>query len=256
LAGGITNSGNLTTSLNESDITFTPEKVTGEEIGAKASLLDNRLSFDLDIYEYNYDNLQVISFDEATFAYNIRNAASAVSKGVELQGSYVSDIGIGLHGFLSYNDAYYVSFPNGECYTGQTAATGCIGGVYNQAGHPLASTPLWSGDLGATWDRAIAANWMIGLSGDLYYYGPYNYLATENYQPGYVQKAHVQLNASARLYNPSDSGWELAVIGKNITGAKYVTLAFDAPGGEAGDIDGLMGRPSEYIFQVTYRFAP
>lgn len=252
LSAGISNPGNLAGSANEGNVQFRPVKAKGGEIGAKGSFLGGRLSLDATAYLYDYDNLQLTSFDATTFAYITKNAASARVKGAELQASYTLSSQLSLHGFLAYNHARFRDFPNAQCFAGQTAAQGCVGGVQNLSGDRLGTTPDFSANGGATYTTDLSADWKGSLSGDVYYSARYNHSAGGfNFRPDSIQRGFARVNASLRVFT---SRIEFAVIGSNLTDKKYVISSADAAGNAPGTIYGFLGRPREVSFQGTFHF--
>jgi iron complex outermembrane receptor protein len=254
LSGGISNPGNLTAGSTAASLSFQPETVHGGELGAKGYLFGNRVSLDVTAYLYDYKNLQVTSFDSTTFAYTTKNAATARVQGVELQGSYQVMEGLKLHGYLAYNDASYTSFPAGQCFNAQTVAQGCVAGVQNLTGTSIAANPTWSGNVGVSYDRHILDELMIGLSLDTYLTSDFNYTASTTFHAGEMQAAMARFDASIRLYRGERTGWELALIARNLTDRKYITYGTDSPGGGAGVVAGFVAPPRDIIVQASYRF--
>src|SRR5260370_278972 len=169
LSGGISNPGNLAGSATSVNTQFQPVKAKGGEIGAKGSLLEGRLSIDATAYLYDYKDLQLTSFDATTFAYLTKNAGSARVKGVEMQVRNSVRHDLSLRGFLAYNHGRFTDFANAQCYAGQTAAQGCIGGVQNLTGADLGTSPAISANLGTSYDLPITATWTSSVTLDGYY---------------------------------------------------------------------------------------
>jgi outer membrane receptor protein involved in Fe transport len=70
-SGGFSNSGinSAFSATPQEDLTFDPERPKAFEIGMKSTLLDNQLLFNLGIYTYDYDDLQVDFFNSPIFAF-------------------------------------------------------------------------------------------------------------------------------------------------------------------------------------------
>ena len=136
------------------------EEVKDVEVGIKTEFFNRHLIVDLNYFNANYSNYQVST---TTTAPNDPNAVpviklSAIGKvrtsGAEANIQTVLASWFRFNVFGSYTDAKIIDFPNAPCYTGQTAAMGCITGIpagelvsrsyqTNLAGGPLASSPKW-----------------------------------------------------------------------------------------------------------------
>ncbi|MEA3003195.1 MAG: iron complex outerrane recepter protein [Sphingomonadales bacterium] len=253
---------------------YKPEKVSGFEIGAKALLLDGTLRINTAAYSYKYSDLQVNSLDNSSGVAVIRvtNAAAARVKGAE--GDFVLRPhglrGFDLHGAVAYNDARYTDFL-ATCYIGQTVAMGCnrnpnAAGV-NQgqqlAGQQLINAPRWNGSIGFNLDRNVASSGLaIGFSGDAVFKSSYN--PHPERAPGAQQRGVTFLNATARVYD-RDHGWEVALIGRNLTNQYRVDVASNAGqtgiaartgttiAGGLADLNGNVNRGRELLLQLTLR---
>lgn len=241
---------------------FKPETAEGGEIGAKFSLFERRLNGDVTLYNYTYSGLQLTQFDAATTSYFTQNAASATSRGVEVNLAYQVAPELIVHTAIGYNHARYDDFTGAQCWTGQTVAEGCL--QENQAlgikagqvltGQPLSRAPNWVETLGFNYDHQLAGDFKLGVTGDWRFNSGYG-LETNNNPAGY-QKAFATFDASIRVYNDK---WEFALIGQNLTDTYYAVLAGDKPlapvyDGQPGDILGALGRPRQITLQVTRRF--
>ena len=253
LSGGISNPGDISANATAASLVFRPVSVSGGEIGAKGSFLGNTLSLSSVAYLYDYTDLQVISFNPITFSYTTLNAASARVEGAELQATWRATPALTLRGALSYNHGRYVEFPSGQCFAGQTAATGCVGGVQNLAGTPIGASPDWSGNIGLTYDRTLSGDIHGALSIDGYYRDAYNYTAANTYRPGAVQGAQMRLDASLRFYQPH-KGLEFAVLVRNLTNELTILSGSDTPAGVPGQLGGYLAPPRQVVVEITDRF--
>jgi iron complex outermembrane receptor protein len=228
---------------------FGQEHVHGEELGLKFSNLFDRLTGDITLYDYVYSGLQLTAFQASTTSYFTQNAAAAVSRGVEVNLAYRVTEDFSVHTDVGYSDAHYISFPNSQCWVGQTASEGCVAGVQNLSGQPLSRAPNWSVLAGFSYDRPVSDTWKVGLTVDGRYSTGY-FISTNNNPYGW-QGDYETLDATIRLY---DAKWEAALIGRNLTNAIYATTGGDKPLGIRGDVIAGIGRPREVVFQVTRRF--
>ena len=95
--------------------TYLPEEASGYEAGMKGTFLDNNLQLNVALFDTDFDNLQVNSFNGTTARFEVRNAASSNTQGIEVDGRFAigSRWVVGFNG--GRNDAVYTYFPNGAC---------------------------------------------------------------------------------------------------------------------------------------------
>ena len=110
--GGV--SGN--TRLPAQFLTYAPETVTNYELGWKSLLLDRSLALSLDVFDMEYKNMQVSAIEHdltGSPAPVTSNAGKARIKGSELELDWRLTSADEIHGYATYLDARYTSFPNG-----------------------------------------------------------------------------------------------------------------------------------------------
>jgi iron complex outermembrane recepter protein len=258
LSGGFSNLGTLTASITLPALTYKPEEVDGYEIGTKFSLLDRTLTGSLVAYTYDYDGLQLTTFN-ATLAqpsFTTTNAASTKSEGIELDLNYRPVQGLSLRGSVNYNDAKFEKFENAQCYAGQTAAQGCVTlpgrttRAQDLSGAPLWRAPEWIYTAGFLYEFGVGESLKMTVNADLRNTSGYFVSTTEN--PGSYQDGFTALNAGVRL-GASDDAWSVALIGRNITDEIYATLGTDKPGG-SGEVMAVAGEPRAVVLQLETRF--
>ncbi|RYE46584.1 MAG: TonB-dependent receptor [Hyphomicrobiales bacterium] len=250
-SGGIAQPAVLSPSFQGGTLTFEPEKVRGFEVGAKGEFLDDRLRLSSAIYRYKYVNLQVQTYNPQTLSFNIGNAASARTTGVEVDAAFKMNEALQLRGAAAYNLAKYLRYSDAPCYVGQTAAQGCVASFQDLSGQRLHRAPKWNLSGGFSYDVPMAADIVLGLAADLSYSS--SYAAQEQQNPVARQASYVLVNANVRVRSESDA-WELALIGRNLTNRYYTTSAIDKPFGPPGQIVVGVSRPREIALQGTLRF--
>jgi iron complex outermembrane recepter protein len=110
--GGV--SGN--TRLPPQFLTYAPETVTNYELGWKSLLLERSLALSLDIFNMEYKNMQVSAIEHDLTGNPTPvtiNAAKARIKGAEFELDWRLTAADEIHGYATYLDARYTSFPNG-----------------------------------------------------------------------------------------------------------------------------------------------
>ena len=252
-AGGFDN-GAIDSTLNADplgDITYEPETVSGFEGGAKAELMDGRLQLEMDAYFYEYEDLQLNFFNNATFAYVTLNAEKTESQGWEAKFTLYPELieGLRVTGSFGYNKSEYKSFI-GPCYGGQTLAQGCNlnldKAIKSQelGGNAKALAPKNKGNFGLDYTLDVGAGMQLVSGVNLLYRGDYG---LSDYMPTVIQESYTNIDAVLRLR--SDSGWSVALIGKNL-GDEYIkTFSQDGPstGGGTGTANGFVGDRYAYI---------
>jgi iron complex outermembrane receptor protein len=265
LAGGFSNPGLLASTATKDSLSFSAEKVDGFEIGAKASLLDNRLTASLTGFRYKYKGLPLTSLlvlPNGTPVFVTQNAASTLTQGVEFEASYRPMRGTTLRASASYNDAHFESFPIAQCYAGQTAATGCIPAVpatptstavpahQDLSGKDVYRAPDWVLTAGILQEFDLSADFRMTVNADVRYTS--DYYTGLNLNPLSLQKAFTTVNAGAKIATMDDR-WAISLIGRNLTNRRYGTLGVDKPGG-AGEVVTVAGEPRAVVLQVETRF--
>jgi outer membrane receptor protein involved in Fe transport len=266
-SGGFSNNAVQTQATTADDLSFRPERASGFEGGVKSMLFDNTLRFNVAAYSYKFKGLQTDFFISQIPAFITTNAGSATTKGIEIETEWSPRRidGFSVNGSLNYNDAKYVYFV-GPCYAGQTIAQGCsvigLAGARFQdlGGKSLMLAPRWTATLGMNLERPIGNGLALNVSADARYSG--SYLASNSAIPASRQSRYVSLDGMIGL-STENKGWELALIGKNLTNRFILTGTFEAPftgsgtGSPVGvpsDLAGLVASPRTVQIRATRRF--
>lgn len=282
-SGGIDGAYTAGAVLTKGVNSFKPEKVEGFELGLKSSLFDRQLLFNLTAYTYDYDDLQVTTYDTNARSFGTGNAAKSRVRGIEMETVFRprSIPGFELHGTAAYNRAKFLEF-FAQCYKSQNQALGCVNNVdptgkantQDLAGVQLRKAPKFTATFGGYYETAVTSGLMASLSADMNYSGKYNY--GTDYQPYTVQKAFAKLDATFRVFD-EDRKWELAVIGRNLTNKRNLINGIDrtGTGGAFGtttpvctaigpntptgcipyaDVIGTPAQPRSVAVQATFRY--
>jgi len=244
-SGGFSNPTIFAPTASADLLRFDPEYAKGFELGAKGSFLGGRLIVSSAVYTYKFEGLQLSAFNSATVSQSIRNAASARTTGFEIDASFNVNDALSLRGAVGYNRAKYVSYPNAPCYSGQ----GCT--QQDLSGEPLNRAPELNLSGGFTYEMPVSGDTMLGFSLD----GKYSsgYWMQENRNPLGYQEGFFLLNGQVRLHN-DESGWELALIGRNLTNKYYGISSTDKALGAPGEVAIGTARPREVTLQASVRF--
>lgn len=261
LSGGF-NSGS-TDFRSAGDISYDPQTIKGFEAGVKALLAEGRLRVNAAAYTYDVSDLQVTNYTNATNT--IRNAGAVKIHGFEVDFTYRTPLeGLTINGAASYNKGKYSSFPGAPCYNGQTPAQGCniVGGnpVQDLSGTELIRAPKWGLSGGISYDTPVGDSYKIGASVN----GSYSssYLTDATSAPQSRMPNYGLLDGTLR-FGAADDGWELALIGRNLTDKRYWVASPNVPftGGGTGTAAGVLGdryaamsRGREIMIRASVKF--
>ena len=269
-SGGFNTSAFVTFATTPAAVTFGSETGSGFEAGIKSRLLDRRLTLNANVYTTDFDNLQTLVFNGTTFSFVAGNAGKLRSRGAELELKY--NFGGNLNGFethanLGYNDSKYINYI-GQCFTGQTVVEGCnlnrnAAGSFtsqNFAGSRPPRAPTFAGNAGFSVEQPLFDEVTFQLSGDLNYTGRYQ--THDANRPDAFQNAFATVDGSIGLASRT-AGWQLSLIGRNLTN-KYVVLGANdqsIAGGGTGtavgirpDITATVSRGRTVTIQLSKRF--
>lgn len=236
---------------NPGVLLFDPEKSKGFEAGIKGELFNRSVRFDLTVYRYTFDDLQLTSFEPQLIAYFIRNAGKSRTTGIESSFAWQVTPELNLHGSASYNKAKYVEFPNAQCYAKIVGTPACPNGFYDRSGQPLPRAPKYTFNLGGNYERELSASIKGGVSGEAIYTD--SFFTDEQGSPDGFVDDFWRLNASVYV-GDIDDRWELALIGRNLTNEYYQLVSNDKTFGAPGEYGGFTLRPREVVLQATVRF--
>jgi outer membrane receptor protein involved in Fe transport len=255
--GTVSNLTALTPAGQTAALVFGGSEVDGFEVGVKGSFFDNRLTGDLTVYRYEYEDLQVAIFDPITTTFTIQNAAAATNQGIEANATFQVDEFLQLRLAAQYNDLEYDDYDDAQCYPGQpvqATGPGCHVGptgsnVQDMSGEQYGGPPFQF-NIGATYDRPILDDWSLALTGDVIYHDE----GQENLnQPLTDIDSRTVTNFSARIYQ-TDGPWELAVICTNCFDEVYVYGIGNKPLAKTGDLTAAIARPRLITVQLGYRW--
>ncbi|MEM8659684.1 MAG: TonB-dependent receptor [Pseudomonadota bacterium] len=240
------------------DISFDNEEVVGGEVGFKTMWADDQLRLNGAIYYYDYEDLQLDTFDPETVSTRTLNAGKSEVKGFELEFQYAPEAltGLTIYGSYNYNDAEYREFTT-DCSQSQIFAGECPpGGFQDLAGAPLTNAPENSANLGFNFNGQFGGgfNYTVGA---LAFYSD-EYQANSKNDPLGIQDSYTTLALNASISTP-DNRWTLEFIGRNVTDEDYfistVSQPFTGiPETIQEDFLATKARGRQVIAQLTYLF--
>jgi iron complex outermembrane receptor protein len=203
---------NITSDIDESQIAHPakPEVSDSYELGAKGRFFDGRLQLDGTLFYAVYHDFQSQS-QVADLATNVNtlilsNVGALQTKGIEVEGTVLVVNGFQVTANMAYTDAVIKNFLDATCYTLQTAAEGCIGGVQNLSGHGASNAPRWKGNLSGNYTRPIGR--VDGFA---------------NFAYSYQSSQHYDLLGNPATYEP---GYGILNLGAGIETGRYTINLF------------------------------
>ena len=191
---------------------FAPEFAWSYEGGVKGGLMNGRSRFGVSAFVMAYTNLQVQTPIQPG-VYDIRNAAAATIRGVEVENTTRVGRGLEAGGHLTWLDATY----------DQYLAVGLGGVTGDVAGNRLNNAPEWAGRLWIEWTAGVGPSGQLSFTADAtsqstVYYTPFNDTVQRQLPYGLL---------GGRIeYGPSHRRWSVSVYTRNLTNTDYVMATF------------------------------
>ncbi len=235
------------------DFRFRPEFVDSFEIGAKTTLLDGAMYFNVAAFRSEYEDLQAAIFDAATTQFLVTNAGKAITQGLEVEVNWQATHNLRVDASLGFLDATYDDFPNGPCTASQLEglATGCINGERQDlTGAPLNYAPDVSGSLRFAYDRPMGNSLRLSSYLDIKYTDEF-FTALDN-EPVLAPDSHSKLDFGIGLGDQDDT-WDVGVLVHNVTDEKTFRAGGDMPTSNLSYIF-LLEKPRTVAIQGNYRW--
>ncbi|MFC2950549.1 TonB-dependent receptor [Marinicaulis aureus] len=239
--------------LTPANFGFDDESVTSYEAGLKTVFAEGRGSFNLALFRSKFDDLQVSIFPGGgglAIDFIVGNAAKVISQGVEVDAAFTLAEGVRISGAATFLDAEYDEFMNTACYSGQTLADGCVGGVQDISGRPVQYAPDIAANIGLDLRHDITAGLYAAARFELSYSS--DYFRTSDLDPGNVEDDATRINARVGLYDGNDR-WNIAFVGRNLTNEQTLLFQNDHPA-FAGGYYGYIERPRTLAIQTEISF--
>lgn len=236
-------SGGYNDALGDADgIAFGPETLWNYELGLKSDLFDRRVTANIALFYMDWKEIQITQDDPRTPLYDpvISNAGAAHSKGIELEVNArpVQPLWIGFNASLQQAE-----FDEGTIPARPPAQPIRL--------NKVPQTPRYTASLFAEYTVPLTGLGDLSVMGEVVARGT-SYLTLDNQADGRVG-AHRLVNA--RITLAADSGWRLALWGKNLTDTDYHTRLFDLYNtDEVGQKLVMLGDPRTYGIELRVDF--
>lgn len=231
---------------------FKPEKADSYEGGFKYR--SRGLSLAISYYNTTYKDLQTSVFDGG-IGFNVNNASAAKVQGVEFEGRARISDNIRLSGSVAYLDFKYTDWRQGQCPFG--LASNVTGGFCNYTGSRATFAPKWSGSLAADFEYPMGDNLQVSLNINTDFSS--SYASGNVLDPFTTQDSFARVGARLAL-GTIDDGWEIAVVGRNLTNRRVLLTAGQLPlsttltGGLGTAYSGIFDRPRNIAVQAQLKF--
>ena len=194
---------------------YDPEWAWSYEGGWKGTLMAGRSRIGVSAYVMNYTDLQVQT-PIGIGVLDIRNAAAATIRGVEVENTSRIGRGLAAGGHLAWLDATYDRY----IAVAVDRSTGDV------SGHRLNNAPEWAGRLWLEWTGHIGDAQRLSVSAEstaqsTVFYTPFN---------DSIQKQSPYGLLGARIeFGPGHRRWTVGAYARNLTNTNYVTATFGTP---------------------------
>lgn len=230
---GVINTGSTSPPLD-------PETVDAFEVGLKGQNASGTLRYSVAAFFYDYQDMQ-ISFVDETSTVSTVNAAEAENSGIELEVDGSLGNGFAFDFYLTYLNAEYQEFFNGDYANGFA--------ITDLSGNTLPNAPESTAKLGLTWEGAVGGG-TLTVRGEAYYQDDV-YFTEWNREDAY-QSSYEQFNASVD-YSWNDQ-WLLSLWGRNLSDEEVMSNnIITAPLYDSLRVGAVLP-PRTYGATVTYQF--
>ncbi|ABG42404.1 TonB-dependent receptor [Paraglaciecola sp. T6c] len=202
---GKVNSNNLTAEgIGKAERPFDEETAINYELGLKSQWFDDRLRVNTALFQSNFDDMQRLIIVPAG-GLAVVNAASATSKGLELDGVAL------------LTDDWELNFGYG--FLRATFDEFVINANDDRSGQVLPNAPKHKFNLGSTYTHTLEND------GTVTFYASYGFTASQHFNRAPI--ANLETQGAYNVYNANisyttpDENWKFTLWGKNITDTEY-----------------------------------
>ncbi len=235
---------------------YEEEQAQSIEFGAKTTLLDGAAELNMALFYTEFDDLQISIFD-GTLGFNVGNAGAAETMGLELDGRMALSENLMMTAALAFLDFEFTDFKNGQCNHVQVRNGQDPDGdkLCDFTGETNQYVADFSGNIGFVYTKQFGDSLEFRGGMDIVFTDDYN--PTQNLDPTQEQDGYAVVNGRIALADFED-GWEIALIGKNLTDKEIVNYANDTPLANStfGAVNhyGFISRPRSVGLQAIYRW--
>lgn len=230
---------------------FNPEKIWSYEAGIRSDLLDRHLRLNASVFYYDYSDLQVQDVEGQNIV--IRNAARAMVKGVELEGTALLSKNFQLDFGLTYLDSEF----NNTCLADPkhplpTPEAGCTGpSQRNIDGFQLPRAPKLKFALGGQFTFPLGNGGQLILRGD---YSWQDKIYFSSFQVNELSERSYGWGKARLTYAAPRNNWRIAAFIDNIGDVEVMSNLTYSADLVDGQLIGVMAPPRTYGLQFGIDF--
>ena len=215
--------------ISSSFRTFTSENPVGSEdstafeLGFKGTYLDGRVQFNPTLFIATYDDFQAqqARIIDGVIELGIANVGELETYGLEIDFQAVATENLRLVGGLAWTKATIEEFAGADCWSGQSAAQGCIDGAQDLGGKTLNNSPDVKVTLSAEYNRSLES-----MPFDAFANLSYQYQSDVNFSlladPGAVQEAYSVVNLNVGLVESANNRYQISAFVNNLLDEDFV----------------------------------
>ena len=234
---------------------FKDEDVTSYEVGAKLTLFDGSAQFSINWFRSEFDNLQVSTINATTATFNVGNAASSTTTGVEADVKWALSDRLSFNAAFAYLDAKFDSYPDAPCHANLVIGGNCrgTGMTTDLSGRELAFSPDVSASVSGQYVLPLTQNLELTTFVQVVYTDGFALIL--DLDPNSFQDSFAKVDARLTLSNP-DHNWEISLIGRNLSDRRTRNFSNDAQGGPVllGTHFSMVEPPRSIALQGRFRF--
>ncbi|QJU58344.1 TonB-dependent receptor [Sphingomonas sp. AP4-R1] len=220
-----------------------PEKATDYELGIKASLLDRRLTLNVNLYHTkvrDYQNVtsEVDPTSSTGYSSRLGNIPGIKARGVEFDAAFTVDRALTITAGGAYNKATYSDWSTATCPRSYPSSIP----ICDNTGRQIVGAPKWTGILGFNYVREVA-----GSGASLHLFGNSSWRSRHNLEQllsdyGW-QKAYTLTDLGIGVIGEvAGLKTELSLVAKNVFDTKYTTSVNDFSNTAPVGYDGIGAR--------------
>lgn len=225
-------------SADPAEAEYEDERALGFEIGSKLKLLDGAAELNFAGFYTDFTDIQTALFTGST-SFIVQNAASATSKGFEIDGRWAVTSQLLVQGGVAFVDFEFDDYPNAGCFvdqlfqfradTGNPLATlqDCSAAEVNDlSGRTSENTPKWSGSLGANYVQPVGGDFEINTNVTMVFQT--QQFRQADLDPIIRDDGFIKANMTIG-FGPTDQSWNVALVAKNLFNARSFSYGNDTP---------------------------